>query len=88
MILQAMKKHRLLPAECFLIGDGARDVEAAKKKGLKTIVSSGKDGGAIRGMADISLVIPSDVTARIQEMHMLCAHLICEIIDEESWGNE
>lgn len=69
-------------------GNVIKAVEAAKKKGLKTIVSSGKDGGAIRGMADISLVIPSDVTARIQEMHMLCAHLICEIIDEESWGNE
>lgn len=35
MILQAMKKHRLLPAECFLIGDGARDVEAARRAGIQ-----------------------------------------------------
>ena len=35
MILQAMKKHRLLPAECFLMGDGARDVEAARRAGIQ-----------------------------------------------------
>ena len=68
-------------------GNVIKAVEAAKEERAEDYCFFWQDGGAIR-MADISLVIPSDVTARIQEMHMLCAHLICEIIDEESWGNE
>jgi len=59
--------------------------ETAKELGLTTIISTGKDGGMIKNVADVSLIIPSNNTARIQEMHMLCAHLICEIIDQENW---
>lgn len=69
-------------------GNSSNVVEAARtarEKGLVTIVSTGKNGGILAGMADVSLVIPSDITARIQEMHMLAAHMICEIIDEKKW---
>ena len=59
--------------------------ETAKELGLTTIISTGKDGGMIKNVADVSLIIPSNNTARIQEMHMLCAHLRCEIIDQENW---
>lgn len=59
--------------------------ETAKELGLTTIISTGKDGGMIKNVADVSLIIPSNNTARIQEMHMLCAHLICEIINQENW---
>ena len=38
-------------------------------------------------LSDLSLVIPSDITARIQEMHLLCAHIVCEIIDNIDWKN-
>lgn len=57
----------------------------AKNKGLVTISFAGKTGGEIVGISDVSLVIPSDITARVQEMHMLCAHIICQMIDDLNW---
>lgn len=69
-------------------GNSADVLEAlklAKEKGLTTIGSTGKDGGAMKALCDTVLVIPSDTTARIQEMHMLCAHIICQLIDDAKW---
>lgn len=60
-------------------------IKSANFKGLKTISFTGKDGGNLAKVSNISLIIPSNITARIQEMHILCAHIICEIIDECSW---
>ncbi len=57
-------------------------IEASKYKGLKTIVLSGKNGGILRGVADLDIIVPSDVTAHIQEMHILIGHIICGYIDE------
>lgn len=57
-------------------------VEVARAKGLKIIVFSGRDGGLLRGLSDVNLIIPSEVTARIQEMHILIGHIICEYVDE------
>lgn len=54
----------------------------AKDMGLKTIGLSGKGGGALSGIADLSLVIPSKNTARIQEAHITVIHIICELIEE------
>lgn len=56
-------------------------VEAAQRKGLKTIVLLGKNGGILRGMGDAEIIVPSDITARIQEMHILIGHILCEYID-------
>ena len=58
-------------------------VEMARERGLKIIVFSGRDGGILRGKADIELIVPSEVTARIQEMHILIGHIICEAVDEQ-----
>lgn len=58
-------------------------VAVARESGLKVIVFSGRDGGILRGHADVELIVPSDVTARIQEMHILIGHIICESIDEQ-----
>ena len=58
-----------------------RAVETAKKKGLLVISMTG-EGGRLGTMADISLAVPSRVTARIQEMHILMAHIICEVAEE------
>lgn len=58
-------------------------VEVARERGLKIIIFSGRDGGLLRGRADLELIVPSDVTARIQEMHILIGHIICEAIDEQ-----
>jgi len=57
-------------------------VKKARKLGIKTICLLGKDGGTVKGLADISLVIPSDDTARIQETHIMCIHIMCEEIEK------
>ena len=51
--------------------------------GCKIIGFSGRDGGAMNDLCDINLVVPSDDTPRIQEMHILFGHTICQIIDNE-----
>ena len=60
--------------------------EMAHKKGMTVIASLGKNGGKMAGLSDTALIIPSESTARIQEMHILCAHSICEYIDEMEWS--
>ena len=49
--------------------------------GLATIALSGKNGGALKDAADLSIVIGSDSTARIQEAHILVIHILCELIE-------
>jgi D-sedoheptulose 7-phosphate isomerase len=58
-------------------------LKQAKKMGIKTVALSGGDGGDIAKVADVSLLVPSAVTARIQEAHITIAHIICEIIEQE-----
>jgi len=55
----------------------------AKKLGCKTIGLSGGGGGAFNSLPDINIVVPDDDTPRIQEMHILIGHTICQIIDNE-----
>jgi D-sedoheptulose 7-phosphate isomerase len=55
--------------------------EVAKKIGCKTISLVGKDGGKMSQTSDISIIIPSDNTPRIQEMHITIGHIICQQID-------
>jgi D-sedoheptulose 7-phosphate isomerase len=52
-------------------------VADAKKLGIRTIGLAGRDGGALRHEADICIVVPSTVTARIQEAHILIGHTMC-----------
>ncbi len=54
----------------------------AKKIECKTIGLTGKTGRAMNEVSDINVVIPSNDTARIQEMHILIIHIICQIIDD------
>ena len=56
-------------------------LKVAKDMGCSTIGFSGKSGGAMNDICDINLVVPSDNTPRIQEMHILFGHTICQIID-------
>lgn len=56
-------------------------LEAAKAKQMKTIVLTGKRGEGLRTMADVVIAIPSEETARIQEMHELIYHAWCECVD-------
>jgi len=57
-------------------------IKQAKKMGLKTIALTGADGGDLAKLTDISLVVPSSVTARIQEAHITIGHIICELVEE------
>ncbi|MFA5198174.1 MAG: D-sedoheptulose 7-phosphate isomerase, partial [Candidatus Omnitrophota bacterium] len=61
----------------------ALGIKQAKKMGIKTVALSGGDGGEIVKLADVSLVVPSRITARIQEAHITIAHIICEMIEQE-----
>lgn len=58
-------------------------LKLAKELGCSTLGFSGRDGGAMNEVCDINLVVPSDNTPRIQEMHILFGHTICQIIDDE-----
>lgn len=58
-------------------------VETAKMKGATTAALLGKDGGQIGRRVDYPIVVPCDVTARIQEVHILLIHIICEIVEVE-----
>ena len=62
-------------------GNVIRAFEKACEIGGKTAILTGKDGGKLDRMADYSIVVPSDVTARIQESHMCIYHIICEIVE-------
>ena len=57
-------------------------VDAAHAAGASVIGLSGKSGGALDGECEVSLIVPSDVTARIQEMHIVIGHLLCALIEE------
>lgn len=61
-----------------------RAVEAAKQMGMKTLVLTARDGGKIRPMADICLVVPTQRTDRAQEIHLAIQHGICDVIDAET----
>ncbi|TSD66131.1 D-sedoheptulose 7-phosphate isomerase [Inquilinus sp. KBS0705] len=56
--------------------------ETATKHGCKTLGLSGRDGGKMNGLCELNIVIPSDVTARIQEMHILIGHILCKAVDD------
>ena len=58
-------------------------LKTAKEMGLITIAMLGKDGGMTKKLVDYSLIISSNSTARIQEMHILIGHILCEIIEKE-----
>lgn len=58
---------------------------AAKKKGVITVLLSGKDGGEARGVCDHEIIVPSMNTARIQEIHTLVLHQWLEGIDGHDW---
>ena len=59
-----------------------KGVNAAKSIGMPVIGLSGRDGGDLNKVCDISLVVPSQITARIQEMHILIGHIFCQIVDD------
>jgi len=60
-----------------------RAAEAARAKGVGVVALLGRDGGAARELVDDCLVIPTDETSHIQELHLAVEHVICEIVEEQ-----
>ena len=58
-------------------------IEVAKKIGIRTVALTGNDGGTLAKMADLSLVVPSNSTPRIQETHILIGHILCEMVEHQ-----
>jgi len=58
-------------------------LKLGKELGCRTVGLSGKGGGEMSEVCDINIVIPSNDTARIQEMHILIGHIICEAVDSD-----
>ncbi len=78
--------------DCLMVlstsGNSANVVEAvthAKKSGVKTVGFLG-EGGTLKNMVDIALSVPSHDTPRIQEVHMVLIHIICELVEKEMAG--
>ncbi|MEI6438191.1 MAG: D-sedoheptulose 7-phosphate isomerase [Candidatus Omnitrophota bacterium] len=55
--------------------------ERAKQMGITSVAFVGHDGGPMGKMADIAIIVPSKITARIQESHITIAHAICEVVE-------
>ncbi|UCF56414.1 MAG: D-sedoheptulose 7-phosphate isomerase [Deltaproteobacteria bacterium] len=56
-------------------------VKAARSQGIYTVGLTGGKGGQLASLADMSMVVKSNITARIQETHILVGHIICELVD-------
>jgi len=56
-------------------------LETARARGLQTIALTGRDGGAVGRAASIHINVPSDATARVQEVHRTVLHIICDIVE-------
>jgi D-sedoheptulose 7-phosphate isomerase len=59
-----------------------RAAEAAHASGMRVLAFSARDGGALRALADHSVVIPTDRTDRAQELHLCIEHIICDIVEQ------
>jgi D-sedoheptulose 7-phosphate isomerase len=58
-----------------------RALEEAKRQGIESICLLGRDGGYTKGIATLDIIAPGSSTARIQEMHKILIHVLCEIVE-------
>ena len=66
-----------------------RAIEAAHERGMQVVALSGKDGGPMAGLleaGDIEIRVPATRTARIQEVHLVAIHCLCDVVDEYLFG--
>jgi D-sedoheptulose 7-phosphate isomerase len=62
-------------------------VEKAEQKGMRVIGFLGGTGGKLKSSVHLPIIIPSPNTQRIQEGHITTAHIICELVEDELYGN-
>ena len=68
-----------------------RAIDAAHERGMKVVAFSGRDGGRMADMfaeGDVEIRVPATRTARIQEVHLLVIHCLCDLIDTTLLGSE
>jgi D-sedoheptulose 7-phosphate isomerase len=63
-------------------------IETAKRRGIVTAGLAGRDGGKLKAIADLCLVVPADNTARIQEAHILVGHILCDLAESQLTAND
>ena len=63
-----------------------RAIRAAKARGLHTVVLSGDNGGAMAGLGEVEILIPSADVQRIQEGHITVGHIFCDLVEQELFG--
>jgi D-sedoheptulose 7-phosphate isomerase len=66
-----------------------RAMEAAQERGMQVIALTGNDGGHMATLAreeDVEIRVPSDSTARVQEVHILVVHCLCDLVDSQLLG--
>jgi len=59
-----------------------RAVNACRAAGIRSIGLLGRDGGRLAALCDLSIIVPSAVTARIQEAHILIGHTLCGLVEQ------
>ncbi|AKM30449.1 phosphoheptose isomerase [Pandoraea faecigallinarum] len=72
-------------------GNVLQAIEVARERGMHVIALTGKGGGKVNGALgelDVHICVPSDRTARIQEVHLLTIHCLCDLIDAILLGDE
>lgn len=60
-----------------------RAMQAAKEMGIKTVALLGRDGGEMKSMADLAIIVPAQTSDRIQEMHIKLIHTVIETVERE-----
>ena len=63
--------------------DVVKGILKAKEIGCYTVGLLGKNGGKLKNLVDLPIIVPSNNTPRIQECHILIGHIVCEIVDRE-----
>lgn len=58
-------------------------LQTARAQNLKTIGLTGRDGGTMKDLCDLALIVPSNTTARIQEMHITLGHTLCGALEQK-----
>ena len=61
--------------------------EVARERGIVTIGLTGESGGDMKALSDYLFNVPSTITPRIQESHILLGHIICELVEEKVFGS-
>lgn len=59
-----------------------RAIKAAKAKGIRTVALLGRDGGALKSLVDVAIIVPSNITAHIQEAHIFIGHHFCAELEQ------